>query len=140
MALAELKAQNPELLKEMTAELVNAQAHELAAKMEEAAANARKETLALIKALGGAEIAQKAETLLAANITTAQLEALAPLLAKPEAAQPDKLADPEAKARAEMLDAINAATGQPLPAAKSGQQKSALMADAERRAQAASRQ
>lgn len=141
MNLEELKAKYPDLAKELateiTAQIAAEQSAALAVKIEEASANAQKDTLALVAAIGGAEIAQKAETLIAAKISASQLEALKPLLANSAAPQPDKADDPEAKFRAEILAAINAASGEPLPASKTTKPASALMADAERRAQAA---
>lgn len=130
MTLEELKSSQPELVKALAAE--TASAHEAA--LQAARADARKEALAIISAIGGEELAAKAETLLAANVTSAQIAALAPMLAKAEPApQPS-----EAQARQAALEAITAATGGPLPAAQKPQ-KSALLADAERRAQAAGR-
>lgn len=133
MNLQELKASHPELVRELAAEL--AAGSEAAQK--DAAAKAQKETLELVAALGGADFVEKAQTLLAAGITGAQMKVLAPMLAKPEAATPPRDEDKpnsEEKARAEALEAIKSATGAPVPAAGNQQKVSALLADAERRA------
>lgn len=131
--LTELKTSHPELVKELAAEL--AASSETAT--SEAIEKAKAETLALVSAIGGDEFAQKAKTLLAANITSAQMQILAPMLAQPKVVEPDRHDDAEAKARAEMLESIKAATPAPVQAGTERQAPNRLMADAERRAQAA---
>lgn len=133
MTLQELKASHPELAQELAAEL--AASSEAATK--EAVAKAQKETLDLVAALGGKGFAEKAQTLLAAGITSAQLQVLAPMLTKPETGEATARDDAEARARAEALEAIKSATGTPVPAAGNQPKANPLLADAERRAQAA---
>lgn len=133
MNLQELKASHPELVKELAAELTAGSE----AAMKEAVAQTQKETLNLVAALGGKDFAEKAQTLLAAGITSAQLQVLAPMLAKPETGEAAARDDAEARARAEALEAIKSATGTPVPAAGNQPKANALLADAERRAQAA---
>lgn len=133
MNLQELKASHPELVTELAAEL--AAGSEAAQK--DAVSKAQKETLELVAALGGADLVEKAQTLLAAGITGAQMKVLAPMLARPEArnSAPDEdKPSAEEKARAEALEAIKSATGAPVPAAGNQQKVCALLADAERRA------
>ena len=63
MNLQELKASHPELVTELAAEL--AAGSEAAQK--DAVSKAQKETLELVAALGGADLVEKAQTLLAAG-------------------------------------------------------------------------
>ena len=138
MDLQELKAKHPDLASALVAE-GKAQAMQDAAPLKtEAATRARTDTLALVKAVAGEETASRVEQLLQAGITPAQLSALAPLLGTPKTeTSPDAKAG-EAAARKQMLDAITAATGGPLASGAEVQKpsKSALVADAERRAAA----
>lgn len=138
MDLQELKAKHPDLASALVAE-GKAQATQDAAPLKtEAATRARTDTLALVKAVAGEETASRVEQLLQAGITPAQLSALAPLLGTPKTeTSPDAKAG-ETDARKQMLNAITAATGGPLASGADVQKpsKSALVADAERRAAA----
>ncbi len=138
MDLQELKAKHPDLASALVAE-GKAQAMQDAAPLKtEAATQARTDTLALVKAVAGEETASRVEQLLQAGITPAQLSALAPLLGTPKTeTSPDAKAG-ETDARKQMLEAITASTGGPLASGAEVQKpsKSALVADAERRAAA----
>lgn len=138
MDLQELKAKHPDLASALVAEGKAQAEQNTAALKAEAATSALADALALVKAVGGEETAARVEQLLQAGITPAQLSALAPLLGTPKTgADPDpQLA--EAAARQRAIDAITAATGGPLPSGADVQKtsKSALVADAERRAAA----
>lgn len=138
MDLQELKAKHPDLASALVAE-GKAQATQDAAPLKtEAATQARTDTLALVKAVAGEETASRVEQLLQAGITPAQLSALAPLLGTPKTeTSPDAKAG-ETDARKQMLEAITASTGGPLASGADVQKpsKSALVADAERRAAA----
>lgn len=114
----------------------------LAGIQQEAAAQASQKTktevFALVAAVAGEDTAEKVRKLDAAGVTPAQLAALAPLLGAPKTETPPDPKAPEAAARQQMLDAIASATGGPLASGADVQKtsKSALVADAERRAAA----
>ena len=138
MDLQELKAKHPDLASALVAE-GKAQATQDAAPLKtEAATRARTDTLALVKAVAGEETASRVEQLLQAGITPAQLSVLAPLLGTSKTETSSDAKAGEAAARKQMLDAITAATGGPLASGAEVQKpsKSALVADAERRAAA----
>lgn len=138
MDLQELKAKHPDLASALVAE-GKAQAMQDAAPLKtEAATQARTDTLALVKAVAGEETASRVEQLLQAGITPAQLSALAPLLGTPKTETSSDAKAGETDARKQMLNAITAATGGPLASGADVQKpsKSALVADAERRAAA----
>lgn len=142
MDLNELKAKHPDIVEALAKE--NAAGTRKAS--EEAAAQARAETLALVKAVAGEDAASRVERLARAGVTPAQLDALAPLLtpsagpAGRAAARDgeDGAAGKQHALRLEMMKTIAAATGGPLPAGAEvrATSKSPLVADAERRAAA----
>ncbi|MDE7065609.1 MAG: S49 family peptidase, partial [Desulfovibrionaceae bacterium] len=119
MDVNERKAGHPDIV-EAPAKENAAGAHKAG---EEAAAQARAEMLALVKAVAGEETAARVERLAQAGVTPAQLAALAPLLTTPSAGpagraaardSEDGAAGKEAAARQQMLEAITSATGGPL--------------------------
>lgn len=124
MNLQELKAAQPELVAELEAEISG----RLEQQYLEARNRAAADTLALVRAIGGAKLADSIEAIAKTGITAGQLEALAPILAKHPT-------DPvtEAFENSQVLAAITEATGAPLPAGPVGNARSALIADAERR-------
>ena len=138
MDLQELKAKHPDLAAALVAEGKAQATQDTAPQKTEAAAQARADVLALVKAVAGENAADRVETLLAAGITPAQLSALAPLFGAPKAETPSNSKTEESDARKQMLDAITSATGGPLASGADVQKpsKSALVADAERRAAA----
>lgn len=128
MDLKELKAQHPELVEGLGAEVRK----ECQSENAKAVADAKTEIIALVKIVAGDETAAKIEAMAKAGVTSSQIEALAPLLSgKAASAKPT-----EAEAREMMLGAIQLATGQPLPGAGAPMpgRKNPLVADAERRA------
>ncbi len=134
MDVNELKAKHPDIVEALAKE--NAAGTHKA--REEAAAQARAETLALVKAIAGEETAARVEQLAQAGVTPAQLAALAPLLGREKAETSPADNTSESDARKQMLEAIASVTGGPLPSGAEVQKssKSALVADAERRAAA----
>lgn len=128
----QLKAQHPELYAALLAEGHTA-AEESAAT---AIASAHEGIMALVKAVLDEETATRITGMHAAGITPAQLAALAPLLAAPKAEAPLDPNAAEKSAREKALAVIASATGGPLPGGGDVHktQKSALVADAERRA------
>ncbi len=135
MDVNELKAKHPDIVEALAKE--NAAGTHKA--REEAAAQARAETLALVKAIGGEETAARVEQLAQAGVTPEQLAALAPLLGREKAeTSPADNTSSESDARKQMLEAIASVTGGPLPSGAEVRKssKSALVADAERRAAA----
>lgn len=137
MDMEQFKAQHPELY---AAVLAEGKAQGEAATHASARESATASMQALVKAVVGEETAARVEAMHAAGITPAHLAAMAPLLGTPVVeTPPDSSAtatDAEQAARAAALAAITAATGGPLPdgAEVNKTQKSALVADAERRA------
>lgn len=138
MDLQELKAKHPDLASALVAEGKAHAMQDAAPLKTEAETRARTDTLALVKAVAGEETASRVEQLLQAGITPAQLSALAPLLGTPKTETSSDAKAGETDARKQMLDAITAATGGPLASGAEVQKpsKSALVADAERRAAA----
>lgn len=150
MDIATLKAQHPDLYQQAVAEGKNAalaeaaQAHStnMVQARQEARQEASADTLALVKAVAGEEMAIKIGTFAELGFTPAQLAALSPLLSTAGASasqnsDPNHAHNNESVARAAMLNAITAAHGSPLPQAEMPTQtKSSLVADAERRSHA----
>ncbi|MDE7371841.1 MAG: S49 family peptidase [Desulfovibrio sp.] len=137
MNLSEVEARDPGLYAEMKS-WAKTQADQAA---EAAAAKASEETKAqvmgLLRAVAGEEVTAKVEQLASVGVTPEQMAALAPMLAQPsrEETAPNDPKAAEAAARAKALEDIKAATGGALPgAAPVKEQKSPLVADAERRA------
>lgn len=138
MDLQELKAKHPDLAAALVAEGKAQATQDAAPQKAEAAAQARADVLALVKSVAGEDAGSRVEQLLQAGITPAQLSVLAPLLGTSKTeTSPDAKAG-ETDARKQMLNAIIAATGGPLASGAEVQKpsKSALVADAERRATA----
>lgn len=125
MDAAELSQKHPELL---------------ASIQQEAATQATQKTksslFALIAAVAGEATAEKVRMIDAAGVTPEQMAAMSSILG-PTQAKTDSKTE-ESAARKQMLDAITAATGGPLASGAEVQKpsKSALVADAERRAAA----
>lgn len=140
----DFKAQHPDLyaavLAEGKAEAEAAHAASCAEETLTASRAADRETLlGLVKAVAGEDVAVRVGELASAGITTEQLAALGPLFpAAAKAEQTPDRGDPEKEAREKALAVIGQATGSPLSGGADGQNnhKSALVADAERRAAA----
>ena len=142
MTREELAAQSPELVDALLAEgRLKAEA-ENKANMDKAAADAVAGALAVVKAVAGDETASRVETTLntfrATGMSAEQIATVAPLLVKAEAPAPE---DAEAKSRADILAGLQNVHQNPVAAAPgtvpSSTGKSPLLADAERRAEAA---
>lgn len=129
MNIDELKAGHPELVEELNAETVKKCEQDRLAALQAHTT----ETLALVKVLAGEEVAGKIKAIAESGITAAQLEFLEPLVAGWKA----EAKSCEAQSRTQAMDAIQAATGGPLPAngPVPETRKNPLLADAERRAQ-----
>lgn len=138
MDLDELKSKHPDLAAALTAEGKAQAERDVVALKAEAAAQARAHALALVKAVAGEETGARVEQLLSAGVTPGQLAALAPLLCTPATETPSAPKAVETAAREKALAAIVQATGGPLATGANVQKpsKSALVADAERRAAA----
>lgn len=135
MDLTQLKAEHPELVQAIMSE---AQAEARAAS-DAALANARSNMLAFVRAIAGEEAASQVESLVQSGISAKQLEALAPIITSQKSPSSNAGRSGEQEAREQMLEAISQASGGPLPAGTVPTKgKSALVADAERRAAAAS--
>lgn len=127
MNLDELKAQHPDLVEALAHEFQEGQE----AALQEAAVNARKETLELVTAIGGEELTAKISEVIEAGVTAQQFKALAPVFAKTGISSKS---DAEADVRSAMLEAMQAAHGAPINAGPDAAPKiSPLVADAERR-------
>ena len=142
MTREELAAQSPELVDALLAEgRLKAEA-ENKANMDKAAADAVAGALAVVKAVAGDETASRVETTLntfrATGMSAEQIATVAPLLAKAEAPVHENA---EAKTRADILAGLQNVHQNPVAAAPgtvpSSTGKSPLLADAERRAEAA---
>lgn len=142
MTREELAAQSPELVDALLAEgRLKAEA-ENRMNMDKAAADAVAGALAVVKAVAGEETASRVETtlntLLATGMSAEQIAAIAPLLVKAEAPVKE---DAETKSRADILAGLQSAHQQPAAASPgtvhTATTKSPLLADAERRAEAA---
>ena len=142
MTREELAAQSPELVDALLAEgRLKAEA-ENKANMDKAAADAVAGALAVVKAVAGDETASHVETTLntlrATGMSAEQIATVAPLLAKAEAPVHENA---EAKTRADILAGLQNVHQNPVAAAPgtvpSSTGKSPLLADAERRAEAA---
>ena len=140
MKLADLKAQHPAAVDELREELRSAIAAEQAAAHEQALTAARADTaaerdrvVALVGTLFGAEAQEKLGKVVASGVSAEVLASLSGVLAPiPAASNADVQKN-------ELLAALQAAHGKPVNADSPVQQhKSALVADAERRAQAGS--
>lgn len=128
MDAAELSQKYPELLADIRQEAA-----------AQASLEAKNAAFALVAAVAGEETAEKVREIDAAGVTPAQLAALAPLLAShAQHAKEDSAADREAASREKLLSAITHAHSLPLPSGAEvyKSSKSALVADAERRAAA----
>ena len=105
-----------------------------------ATAEAQSAAFALVAAVAGEDVAEKARKIAAAGMTAEQVSAMSAILAPAQAEkkQETTAASGEEKASAEMLPTIAQSTGGPVAAGGNVQKptKSALIADAERRAQA----
>ncbi len=125
MDAAELSQNYPELLADIRREAA-----------AQASLEAKSAAFALVAAVAGEETAEKVRKIDAAGVTPEQVSLMssffAPAQAKPEAKTE------ESDARKQMLEAIASVTGGPLPSGAEVQKssKSALVADAERRAAA----
>ncbi len=125
MDAAELSQNYPELLADIRREAA-----------AQASLGAQSAAFALVAAVAGEETAEKVRKIDAAGVTPEQVSLMssffAPAQAKPEAKTE------ESDARKQMLEAIASVTGGPLPSGAEVQKssKSALVADAERRAAA----
>ncbi len=133
MNKAELAQNHPELLAQIQAEA--------RAEGEKAAsAEAQTAAFALVAAVAGEDVADKARKIAAAGMTAEQVSAMSAILgpAQAEKKQETTAANGEEKARADMLAAITTATGGAVATGGEVQKhaKSALIADAERRASA----
>ncbi len=137
MKLADLKAQHPGAVDELREELSSSIAAELAADHEKSLSAARADTaaerdrvVALVGTLFGAEAQEKLNKVVASGISADVLAALSGVLA------PSPAASNADAPKNELLAALQAAHGNPVNAdSPTQQQKSALVADAERRAQ-----
>ena len=137
MKLADLKAQHPGAVDELREELSSSIAAELAADHEKSLSAARADTaaerdrvVALVGTLFGAEAQEKLNKVVASGISADVLAALSGVLA------PSPAASNADAPKNELLAALQAAHGNPVNADSPVQQhKSALVADAERRAQ-----
>lgn len=125
MDAAELSQKYPELLAGIRREAA-----------AQASLEAKSAAFALVAAVAGEETAEKVRKLDAAGVTPEQVELMSSFFA-PAQAKADAQNE-ESDARKRMLEAITAATGGPLPPGAEVQKtsKSALVADAERRAAA----
>ncbi|WP_165174637.1 S49 family peptidase [Desulfovibrio sp. ZJ369] len=128
----------PELLAEIQASARAEGKAEGEAQAAKAADEARAQVMTLIRAVAGEEVTAKVEQLAKAGVTPAQLAALAPLLGREKAETSPADNTSESDARKQMLEAIASVTGGPLPSGADVRKssKSALVADAERRAAA----
>ena len=137
MKLADLKAQHPGAVDELREELSSSIAAELAADHEKSLSAARADTaaerdrvVALVGTLFGAEAQEKLNKVVASGISADVLAALSGVLA------PSPAASNADGPKNELLAALQAAHGNPVNAdSPTQQQKSPLVADAERRAQ-----
>lgn len=138
MKLADLKAQHPGAVDELREELRSSIAAELAAAHEQTLTAARADTaaerdrvVALVGTLFGAEAQEKLNKVVASSVSADVLAALSGVLA------PSPAASNADAPKNELLAALQAAHGNPVNADSptNQQHKSALVADAERRAQ-----
>lgn len=139
MKLADLKAQHPDAVEELRKEISAAVAAEQAAANETAITAARAETtserdrvVALVGTMFGAEAQERLSKVVASGVSAEVLATLSGVLA-PQATASNE----EASKKNELLAALQSAHGKPVNAdsPSSQQHKSALVADAERRAQ-----
>lgn len=139
MKLADLKAQHPNAVEELRKELSAKVAAEQAAANEQALTAARAETtaerervVALVGTMFGAEVQEKLSKVVASGVSAELLATLSGVLAPNAAASTE-----ETPKKNELLAALQVAHGAPVNADSptNQQHKSALVADAERRAQ-----
>ena len=137
MKLADLKTQHPGAVDELRKELSSSIAAELAADHEKSLSAARADTaaerdrvVALVGTLFGAEAQEKLNKVVASGVSAEVLASLSGILA------PSPAASNADAPKNDLLAALQAAHGNPVNADSPVQQhKSALVADAERRAQ-----
>lgn len=137
MKLADLKAQHPGAVDELRKELSSSIAAELAADHEKSLSAARADTaaerdrvVALVGTLFGAEAQEKLNKVVASGVSAEVLASLSGILA------PSPAASNADASKNDLLAALQAAHGAPVNADSptNQQHKSALVADAERRA------
>ncbi len=130
-----LRAEHPSVYAEIVAEAKAEAEQDSAAKVEGIKKNTQQEVVAVVKAVAGEEMSTKIEQVLDSGVSAEGLAKLAELGMTVAATPKDTKNDDEVKARTQALEAITNATGEPIVGAniQTGQ-KSALVADAERRA------